>query len=158
MGDRHEFNFAAARAKAFAGELREGEDEIGDGVGAEIEEVEVEVEGLAGSECLTVEVGGAEDKRARPIGETAGSGTSGGGFKHPGVGTLGAHFASGRRLALREASDMAEDSAECAAQNVGRFAFGEVDGVAREEGEPQGMQLDEQRVSLARASKLRFQP
>ena len=74
FGDRGEFDLAALGAEAVAGELGEREDQVGDGGGVGIKEVEVEVEGLAGGEGLAVEVEGAEDEGAGVVGETAGAG------------------------------------------------------------------------------------
>ena len=67
-----EFDLTARRAEAVASELGEGEDQIGDRCGAGVEEVEVEVKGLAGGEGLGVEVEGAEDEGTRMVGEAAG--------------------------------------------------------------------------------------
>ncbi len=116
----------------------------------------MEVEALAGSEGLAVEVGGAEDEGAGPVGESAGSGSGGCWFEHASVWTRGSPFARAGGLALRDAGDAAEDGAECAAQNVGRFAFGEVNGLTGEKGKAQGLQLKEQTLILLKSCACRY--
>lgn len=146
-GNGGEFDFTAARTQAVAGELGKGEDEIRDGGGVCVEEVEVEMEGLARGESLAVEVDGAEDEGAWVIGKAAGAGGSGrrsGRFEKTRVGAGGAVFAALRALAVRETGDAAEDGAEGAAQDVGRFTFGKVNGFAGDEAEAERFKAKQQ--------------
>jgi hypothetical protein len=133
-------------AEAVAGELGEGEDEVGDGGGVVgKEEVEVEVEGLAGGKCLIVEVESAEDEGAGVVGEAARAFVCGrGGFEKAGVRAGEAVFAREGALAMGEAGDAAEDGAECAAEDVGGFAGWEVDGLAGDERESEGFEAEEE--------------
>ena len=157
FGDAGEFDTAALGAEAVAGKLGEGEDEVGDGGGVGVEEVQVEVEGLAGREGLGVEVEGAKDKGAGVVGEAAGASvSSGGGFEEASVGAsevVGAGVGVG---AIGWAGDAAEDGAERAAENVGGFAGREVDWLAGEEGEAEGFEVEEQNLSLTEFARPRI--
>lgn len=66
-------------------------------------------------DLLAVEMSGAKDKGAGPVGETARALTAGGGFEHTRVGTGGAEVAGFGVVAVWDAGDAAEDGAECAA-------------------------------------------
>ena len=63
--------------QAFAGELGKGENEVGEGGGICVEEIEIEVEWLGGLKGLAVEVEGAEDEGAGMVGKTGGAGRRG---------------------------------------------------------------------------------
>ena len=129
--------------------MGKGKDEVGDDGGVGIEEVEVEVEGLTRGKGLGVEVEGAEDEGAGMVGETAGAGVHRrGGFEQAGVGASEAVFAGVGVGAMGEAGDAAEDGAECAAQDVGGFTGWEMDGLAGDEGEAKGFEVEEQEVIL----------
>ena len=143
-GNGGEVDFTATRTQSMAGELGKGEDEIRDGGGVCVEEVEVEMEGLAGGEGLAVEMDGAEDEGARVVGETTGPWGGSGRFKEAGVGAGDALGATLRAWAVWEAGDAAKDAAECAPEDVGRFAFREMNGFAGEEREAEGLEAEEQ--------------
>ena len=150
FGDSGEFDLAALGAEAVAGELGEGEDEIGDGGGVGIKEVEVEVKGLAGGETLGVKVEGAEDEGAGVLGEAAGTGVGSGSgrFEEASIRASEAVFAGIGVGTLGEARDATKNGAECAAEDVGGFSGREMDGLACEEGEAERFKVEEQKVSL----------
>lgn len=127
------------------GQLREGEREVGDcRGGVRVEEVQVEMEGLARSESLAIKVSGAEDEWAGMVGKTTGAGRTCSRFEEAGVRAGGAVLAGGGSWAIGQAGDAAEDGAECAAQNVGRFAFVEMNGFPGDKGKAQGREAKEQ--------------
>ena len=104
-----EGRFGPHRSESFAAELREGEDEIGDGVVvSDIEEMDVEVEGRSGRDDSAIEVAGAEDEGTGMVGEPARSGAFRHGLKDSPVDGCFSPLAG----------ELVEDGAESAAQNV----------------------------------------
>ena len=113
--DGLEAGAAAGGAEALAGYFFERVKEGERGFGGQVKQVEMEVEGLTGGEGMAVEVASPEDERPGQVGEAAGRWAFGLGIEQAGV-ERGGH-------------DLAGDGAECTAQDIGGFAWGEVDGI-----------------------------
>ena len=118
------------------------------------EDVEVEPEGFAGGDAASVEMAGAEDEGAGPVGEAAGAGAGSDGFEDTGVRAGVAQAAGSRVGAVRDAGDAAEDDAEGAAQDVGGFAGREEERLFGDEVKAEGIKTKIQyRVIIQRYGK-----
>ena len=125
--------FAAARSHAFTGQRREGEDEVGKHFGFVREDVQVEVERLAGVDDLAVQMAGAEDEGAGGICQSAGAFAISHGRKDFDVRAGVADVTSGGVATFGYAGDLPENDSQRAAQNVGGFAGREKKRFTRDE-------------------------
>ena len=135
------FGPTAAGAEAFGGSFGEGLAQKIQGRVVDLEEMEIEVEGLAGGDGAAVEVGGAKDVGPGAVGEAAGTGVERLGLEEAGVG-CGA--------GLTEAE---QGESEGAAEDVGGFAGGKADGVPRDKGEAERIEAEIQTLFYAVAPR-----
>lgn len=149
--------FAPAWSQAFAGERREGQDEVGKHDRVQRENVLVEVKELAGLDGKAIEMAGAENERPGRIVQAAGAFTIGDRREDFGVragvtafaGTLGVSIGG----AFRDAGDAAENGAERTAQNVGGFAWREEKRFARDKFKAQRKKVEPHTALLYRQLK-----
>jgi hypothetical protein len=99
--------------------------------------VQIEMKRLAGLNRLAIEMTGAKDEGARPVGEAAGSVALRHGFEHTGTRARLANVAGTGLRTPRHTGDAAEYHSECAAQYVGGVTGGKIKRVPRDEPEAQ---------------------
>ena len=92
--------------------------------------MKIEIEGLARSDRLPIEMTGSENKRPRPVDKSAGT-SFGGRFEH------------------RRASELVKNRSECAAQPVGGGSSREQEFRMGLKREPQGVELEIQALHFA---------
>ena len=100
------------------------------------------MEGLTGRDSAAIQVSGAEDKGAGPIGQTARAGANRGRLKYARVGAFGAFLADAGTGTLRAAGDTTKDQAEGSTEYVCGFAGGKENGLDRDKRESQGIEAE----------------
>jgi len=141
-------HFASARTQALTGKLRKGQYQVSNVLRRKIKKIDIEVKRLPNAEGLPVQVHGAKNKGPRPIRQTAWASLHGTGLKQTGIRTTVSHIAGRSGTAFRQAGNSAEDQAQCPAQDIGGFAWREMDGIARDKSETKRLKAKKQLISL----------
>jgi hypothetical protein len=135
---------APSGPKPLFGKASEGKHEIFEQRIANVEEMDIEMKGLARAERTPIQVRRPEDEGARPVREPAGALAAGGAwFKHERVRTTRTTQAEAGAWTRGLAYEVSKESAEGTAQDVSRFVMWKVQG-------PRSLEVKAQPVELER--------